>query len=117
MTLSISYFEEDKKSNQLEYLGMPEKPGSELFGFESWRTNVWGKISNTKYLSKLATTDIYIFTNELEGFEKELLIALSKTLGYSKEFNIDKEDLEYRLNNAISAARYAKDKGWGLCIS
>ena len=121
MTLTISFFEPSIGDINNAYRGMPEKLGSELFGFESWRRTVWGndelKKIKVTFLNQLKNQDLYIYPKDIELFKTELELVLSKTTELAVKLGVYEEDIQFRIKNAINACMHANNKGYGLCIS
>ncbi|MFF9570705.1 hypothetical protein [Streptomyces sp. NPDC014685] len=118
MTLLVHTFVYDEKGDR-RLLDDPDD-GSELAGFESSRTKLWGsehvRALGARFLPRLADDDMYVEPEEVEHFlaECELLrghaAALGAHSGYGEGYVVE------RLGNIERAALRARSVGGGVLV-
>jgi hypothetical protein len=112
MTLIVCTLRRDPSTGAL--LDDPEphpRPGQELGGFESWRTEVWGSDAlrgrGAVFLPTLADSDLYVEANDLAQFQAECSALLADVDNLASELNVSVETLAHRLKNFMNAAARA----------
>ena len=83
------------------------------FGFESWRTEVWGSQSikklGLKIIPSLESYNIYAYDETVKDLEKELSVIKENLPQLEKEFEFVEGWLGKRLENGIKTVNYIKD--------
>lgn len=85
-----------------------QRPGADLGGFESWRTEVWGsdllRARGAVFLPTLAGADLYVEADELPEFRAECGALLADAENLARELNVSPAMLKHRLQNFLDAA-------------
>ncbi len=113
MSLVVYAYERCPDTQVLECIKQPTKetPGG-MFGPETWRQKVWGSkaIANVgcQLLPSLINTNIYAQGEDLEVLSTELRLILENIDFLSRNLNIDKLSLRFRINNALTCIALAQ---------
>ncbi len=99
---------------------------SNLAGFESWRTSVWGSEAvsslGATFLPVLANDDLKVFPDRLANFLAECAVIRSNLEAVAPSTDPSKSHAEYvrqiseRLRNIEAAAERAQGVGGGVLI-
>ncbi len=86
-------------------------PQNELFGFESWRTSVWGNSVVEKLgcplIHSLKEQDVMVFDEEILALKKEFEVLLQHIHEVVDCTGGDQEGLTFRIKNGIAAVDIA----------
>ncbi|MCX8531816.1 hypothetical protein [Chryseobacterium luquanense] len=100
MSLTISFLYLSDGFNDLN-LGT----GSELFGFEICRKELWGnqklKVLGCKIIPKLNESDLYIINGEFHEIYEDCQIILKNITEISLVTNYSEEFIKFRINNLL----------------
>jgi hypothetical protein len=113
MSLIVSIVSKNK-SYDVSSLDKEISPAhTNLFGFESWRKDLWGhEIMNRlacNLLYSLRETDLYVYDGDVIKLKQELLTVLESLDVVSEHTSIDKISIAFRVNNALEAIRVVED--------
>ena len=112
MSLIVSFISE----NEIE------EPNTGLFGFESWRTTLWGsaviKNLGCEMLATLQEDDLFVTGRHVSILKEELLIIKENAsmISAAIEF-IDTESILFRVENALGFIEVAASNESVLGIS
>jgi hypothetical protein len=122
LTVHVVLFDEDRK---ITLLG-PAGPGTDLAGFERFRTTVWGsnavRALGARYFPVLAGEDLTVLPEQVADFLRECAvvranldeIAPNADSHHSHEWYV--ETISRRLKNIQAAAERALEVGGGVLI-
>ena len=121
MSLSVNAYE----IGQSPYKSLPtppREPHNELFGFESWRSVVWGcayvKDLGCTLLPTLNGFDLMAQDEHLDQLEAELKLLKDHLPELSAATQRDADAIAFRIGNALAAVELARQHGnAGVCIS
>lgn len=122
MSLIVYPYQRNPTTNAIESTPIkPNEPHNDLFGFEFWRSKVWGSstINNLgcTILFSLKHQDIYVENETLHQLKKEIELVKDNITIVSEELKTDSSAIELRLNNALEAIRIAIiNKNYGVYI-
>ncbi|EKQ51648.1 MULTISPECIES: hypothetical protein [unclassified Clostridium] len=117
MSLVVSIISKEDDINVEEIQNEIAYPYSELFGFESWRYEIWGnsiiKFLGCDMLYSLNNNNIYAYGDDIQKLKLELIKISNNIQMISNVTKIDEKIIEVRINNALEAIRISekyKDK-------
>lgn len=106
------YIREEEDGKMIDLSDSISSPYNDLFGFESWRHQVWGSKTieqlGCSLLTTLRGTDIYAEGVKIEKLEAELLRIKSAIKSRSIQLKIAEDSIIFRVENALEAIRVAK---------
>ncbi|MGW3039268.1 hypothetical protein ACWC9T_04275 [Kitasatospora sp. NPDC001159] len=124
MSLSVDVFTTDE-SGKYHVLDVPEG-SSDLAGFESWRTTVWGseaaRALGARFFPQLAETDLRVAPGDVPEFieEVQLLRNDAGTIAARSSSTVANgglaETIARRLDHILDAAQRALSVGGGVLI-
>ncbi|MFF3561152.1 hypothetical protein ACFYXS_14035 [Streptomyces sp. NPDC002574] len=124
MSLAVDVFTVDEH-DELNVLDVPEGQ-SDLAGFESWRTAVWGsdavRTLGTRFFPVLADGDLKVAPHQVGDFLRECALVRSSIELVAPSTDPAKSHAEYvrqisqRLKNIEEAARRAQSVSGGVII-
>lgn len=94
----------------------------EGFGFESWRSKLWGHDVMAEIgcclLNSLKHTYIYAFDNDIKILKRDLHKVIDNIDLIEKKTHIPKEMIQERVDNALERIRVAENHSdkIGICI-
>jgi len=99
----------------------PNATFNQSFGFESWRSKIWGsstlKNLGCSILFTLNCNDIYAEDENLLLLKKEIELIKDNIIDISRECELEINVIEFRLNNALKAIKIAlENKDCGVYI-
>lgn len=111
MSLTILTFLR-RSDRRMDYVPPGAGEPETLFGFESWRTEVWASEAARRrgatFLLMLATGNLCVEHDDLPAFRAECEKLLADVEALSKEVRCDPDTLAYRLRNALNAVGRAE---------
>lgn len=113
MTLSVDVYVEDADGTMQQVLDTPEG-ASDLAGFESWRTTIWGSQAvrslGARFFPQLAVGDLHVTAGQLPDFIEECA-QLRRNLPLIAGQEALPDVVSFRLANIEAAAMRALDLG------
>jgi hypothetical protein len=84
-------------------------PHNDLFGFESWRKTLWGnsliKDLGCYKIYSLRENDVYVYDDDVIELKGELQKILENIDLISKQTQIEKSSIEFRVKNALETIK------------
>ncbi|MFF3951777.1 hypothetical protein ACFYY1_01075 [Streptomyces sp. NPDC001890] len=118
MTLLVHTFVYDGPG-KLRLLDDPED-GSDMAGFESSRTRLWGsehaRAVGARFLPRLAADDLYVQPEEVEDFLAECELLRGHTAELGAHSGYGEKYVAARLANITRAALRARPVGGGVLV-
>ncbi|MFI5770019.1 hypothetical protein ACIA74_15925 [Streptomyces sp. NPDC051658] len=118
MTLLVHTFVHDE-SEKLRLLDDPED-GSDMAGFESSRTKLWGsecaRRLGARFFPELAADDLYVQPEDVEDFLAECELLRGHTTALGAHSGYGKDYVTARLANITRAALRARSVGGGVLV-
>ncbi|MFD8597534.1 hypothetical protein ACFV1L_21280 [Kitasatospora sp. NPDC059646] len=124
MSLLVDVFTADE-SGESRFLDVPEG-SSDLAGFESWRTTVWGsetvRALGARFFPQLAGSDLRVAPENVPEFIDEVLLlqnnieSIAARMDSPKPIDQRTGEIADRLNNIRDAAQRASQIGGGVQI-
>ncbi|MGW8766071.1 hypothetical protein ACWGN5_26625 [Streptomyces sp. NPDC055815] len=124
MSLSVDVFVVGS-NGQIDVLDVPAGC-SDLAGFESWRTSVWGSEAvrslGASFFPVLANEDLTVFPDHVAGLLAECAVTRNNLESVAPSTDPSKSHAEYvrqisqRLQNIETAAERAQSIGGGVLI-
>jgi hypothetical protein len=82
----------------------PEDPHNDLFGFEQWRTTVWGsdeiRALGATLLPSLSTTGVFAEGDDLDRLDRELQSIAENIKDLATKLRVREDSLLFRVENA-----------------
>ncbi|MFD7596348.1 hypothetical protein ACFV6D_25345 [Kitasatospora sp. NPDC059812] len=124
MSLLVDVFTADE-NGESRFLDVP-KGSSDLAGFESWRTTVWGSDTvrslGARFFPQLAGDDLRVPTEDVPEFIEEVLLLQRNIESIAAHMDSPKpvaqrvDEIAGRLNNILNAAHRASQIRGGVQI-
>lgn len=120
MSLSVDVWVVDEtRPSGIRILGVPVG-ASDLAGFESTRTRLWGSPAvrslGAVLLPRLATAHLWLSGDEVMAFAAECALLLAHRTMLASASGYDEDYLEARLTNMVDAAGRALEVGGGVVV-
>ena len=111
MSLSVNLISKNPETDISDFEKKLKR--DELFGFESWRTKLWGhrllKELGCKIIISLGgESNVFVYDDDLNLLKRELEIVLENVTVISLTCNIDDDIIKERVLNALEAVRVAQ---------
>ena len=112
MSLLVSIVSKDTNVNIEKIEKEIYNSHNELFGFESWRKEVWGneimESIGCNLLYSLSQKDVYVYDSDIQILKHELYKVIEQIETVSKVTRVNKEAIEFRVRNALEMVRVAE---------
>ena len=112
MSLLVNIIAKDNTFNISEIEKEIQYPHNSLFGFESWRHELWGheimQLINCKMLYSLKSEDVYVYDSDIQKLKIELNQVLTNLDRISRATTIDKKAIQFRVFNALETIKIAE---------
>jgi hypothetical protein len=121
MTLTVDVYVGDADGTMLKVLATPEG-GSDLAGFESWRTKVWGSQAvrslGARFFPQLAESDLYVHIDDMQAFLEECALLRDNLPLISKHADGSRGDLTETVSTRLANIEHAAVRalGLGACV-